>query len=355
MRRTLSFALILAMAATANAQSWRVRTRYNTPGPNPFGWGSSMAFDAARQVCVEFGGTTGGTLTWTWDGRGWTQYNVTPAPAPRVAPGIVYDSSRSLIVLYGGDYGTVFADTWEWNGTDWTLRNIPGPGPRTRHGMAYDSDRHVTVLTGGGVSDTWEYDGVAWSQRTTNDPVHYGSMTYDTARHITLLVDDVSTWGWNGQQWSALAASPIGPIDSSLVFDTDRNVAILFAGADFQEGQTHEWNGTAWTHLLITSPIARPDNAFAYDSVRQRAVLFGGRCYCDSGGTRETWEYGRICYADCDGISAPAVLNVNDFICFINAFAAKSPYANCDNSSIAPVLNANDYICFSNSYAAGCP
>ena len=56
MRRTLSFALILAMAATANAQSWRVRTRYNTPGPNPFGWGSSMAFDAARQVCVEFGG-----------------------------------------------------------------------------------------------------------------------------------------------------------------------------------------------------------------------------------------------------------------------------------------------------------
>jgi hypothetical protein len=29
--------------------------------------------------------------------------------------------------------------------------------------------------------------------------------------------------------------------------------------------------------------------------------------------------------------------------------------ANCDNSTINPVLNVNDFSCFLNQYAAGCP
>lgn len=61
------------------------------------------------------------------------------------------------------------------------------------------------------------------------------------------------------------------------------------------------------------------------------------------------------CYANCDGsISAP-ILNVNDFICFLNRFAAGDSYANCDASTIVPTLNVNDFVCFMNSYAAGCP
>jgi hypothetical protein len=49
------------------------------------------------------------------------------------------------------------------------------------------------------------------------------------------------------------------------------------------------------------------------------------------------------------------VLNVNDFTCFLNAFAAGSPYANCDQSTTPPVLNVNDFTCFLNTFAAGCP
>jgi hypothetical protein len=29
-------------------------------------------------------------------------------------------------------------------------------------------------------------------------------------------------------------------------------------------------------------------------------------------------------------------------------------YANCDASKLAPVLNVNDFTCFINNYAAGC-
>ena len=61
------------------------------------------------------------------------------------------------------------------------------------------------------------------------------------------------------------------------------------------------------------------------------------------------------CYANCDGSTTAPVLNVNDFICFQQKYAAGDAYANCDGSTTAPVLNVNDFICFQQKFAAGCP
>jgi len=47
-------------------------------------------------------------------------------------------------------------------------------------------------------------------------------------------------------------------------------------------------------------------------------------------------------------------LNVQDFGCFLNKFAAGDPYANCDASTVAPILNVQDFACFLNRFAAGC-
>lgn len=69
---------------------------------------------------------------------------------------------------------------------------------------------------------------------------------------------------------------------------------------------------------------------------------------------------GQACYADCDRGGS---LNINDFLCFMNAFAAASTlpheqqvgaYANCDESEDPPALNVNDYFCFMNQFVAGC-
>ncbi|MFN0134440.1 MAG: immunoglobulin domain-containing protein [Phycisphaerales bacterium] len=60
------------------------------------------------------------------------------------------------------------------------------------------------------------------------------------------------------------------------------------------------------------------------------------------------------CYANCDGSTATPILNVNDFTCFLNKFAAGDPTANCDGSTSAPTLNVNDFTCFLNAFAAGC-
>jgi hypothetical protein len=61
------------------------------------------------------------------------------------------------------------------------------------------------------------------------------------------------------------------------------------------------------------------------------------------------------CYANCDGSTVPPVLNVGDFTCFLQRFAAGDSYANCDQSTIPPVLNVGDFTCFLQRFAAGCP
>jgi carboxypeptidase A4 len=61
------------------------------------------------------------------------------------------------------------------------------------------------------------------------------------------------------------------------------------------------------------------------------------------------------CYANCDGSTASPVVNVLDFNCFLNRFAAGDSYANCDGSTVSPVLNILDFNCFLNKFAAGCP
>jgi hypothetical protein len=48
------------------------------------------------------------------------------------------------------------------------------------------------------------------------------------------------------------------------------------------------------------------------------------------------------------------ILNITDFACFLNRFAAGETYANCDDSTTAPVLNIADFACFLNRFAAGC-
>jgi glucose/arabinose dehydrogenase len=61
------------------------------------------------------------------------------------------------------------------------------------------------------------------------------------------------------------------------------------------------------------------------------------------------------CYPNCDGSTAPPVLNVLDFNCFINSFSSGESYANCDGSTTPPALNVLDFNCFLNRFAAGCP
>jgi hypothetical protein len=81
---------------------------------------------------------------------------------------------------------------------------------------------------------------------------------------------------------------------------------------------------------------------------------------CDGNGVPDECEIAAgvqvpcACYANCDGSTAPPVLNVGDFICFEERFAAGDLYANCDGSTTPPVLSIEDFLCFQQRFAAGC-
>ncbi len=59
-----------------------------------------------------------------------------------------------------------------------------------------------------------------------------------------------------------------------------------------------------------------------------------------------------LCYADCD---ATATLDLFDYLCFTDRFAAGDVYAcDCDTSTGPGVCDVFDFICFGNGFAAGC-
>jgi len=63
------------------------------------------------------------------------------------------------------------------------------------------------------------------------------------------------------------------------------------------------------------------------------------------------------CYVNCDLSVDTPFLNVADFTCFLQKFAAQDPYANCDcpvQGCSPPTFNVADFTCFLQKFAAGC-
>ena len=83
-------------------------------------------------------------------------------------------------------------------------------------------------------------------------------------------------------------------------------------------------------------------NVVGWDNVC--IVLDRGAC-CDQG-----------CYPDCDSSTGPGVLDIFDFLCFQNRYAAGASYAcNCDTTTGQDLCDIFDFLCFQNAYSAGCP
>ncbi len=172
----------------------------------------------------------------------------------------------------------------------------------------------------------------------------------------------------------------------------DNNTAPI--GWSLNTSFTFPANPGAWTplHVDLTSPVAIPagqTTAF-YLATRFHGVRIGGllnpadpQNYSNSDasgysahghnglstmypywGTAATtprvligrtyYSVSSTCYPNCDSSTTAPILNVLDFSCFLNRFAAGDTYANCDGSTTPPVLNVLDFSCFLNSFAAGC-
>jgi uncharacterized membrane protein len=88
------------------------------------------------------------------------------------------------------------------------------------------------------------------------------------------------------------------------------------------------------------------------------AISDNGRFIAGRAGSTATGTVGFLvelppfCYADCDRSSGKGVLDLFDFLCFINKFNSNDPYGNCDNDGAFDLF---DFLCFINHFNAGCP
>ena len=84
----------------------------------------------------------------------WTQKEDI-GPSPRYGHAMAYEAARQRVVLFGGSgFGGsgssgLLNDTWGWDGAAWTQLADMGPPARRNHAMAYDESRHRLVLFGG--------------------------------------------------------------------------------------------------------------------------------------------------------------------------------------------------------------
>lgn len=261
-----------------------------------------MAYDAARGQVVLFGGLTflSGAFTslgdtWVWDGSKWTQKFPQTSPPARQGHGMVYDSVRHQVVLFGGITAQGTAnDTWLWDGTNWASPSVSPPPARTLQNMAFDSARGQVLMFGGQtasfgqLSDTWVWTGANWVQQNpANVPVERSNaqMAFDSAHSQVVLFggdenDQNDTWLWDGSHWTQASPQTIPPgrSDGVMAFDPPLGKIVLFGGvaaADFAD--TWTWDGTNWAQLSPAAhPSARHSSAMAYDSTHNQMVFFGG-------------------------------------------------------------------------------
>ncbi len=234
-----------------------------------------MAYDAARQRCVLYGGTQNLSSqldeTWEWDGTSWVQIAV-PGPGARRSHNMVFANHLGATVLFGGWNGAHLGDTWQYDGSTWVLRALPqSPTARGVHGMAYDALRQEVVIFGGSagnpgltVGDTWIFDGANWVQRSPSSgpPArHHAAMCFvESAGKVSLFggwaanasLDD--TWEWDGVGWSQVATA-VRPaarnwIETSYAYHATAQRALLFGGwnnTGTPLGDAWEFDGTNWT------------------------------------------------------------------------------------------------------------
>lgn len=163
----------------ASNQTWEydgVNWIQRTPASNPGALDSpAMCYADTLQRTVLFGGVTpvSGAMnatTWLWDGSAWQAAVVFgPSPQPRYAAEMVFDAARQVCVMFGGitASGQLLDETWEFDGVTWTPAQPPAPLTRRAASMAFDRLRGHNVLFGGGagltsgagstLGDTWTY------------------------------------------------------------------------------------------------------------------------------------------------------------------------------------------------------
>jgi hypothetical protein len=373
---------------TVNASSW-TNVSSGSPAAPPCVGDGTLAYDAALQEFVSFGGVIGcggntsvGGSTWTFANGTWTNRStsLSRAPSDRYGMAMAYDAADGYVVAYGGTDGRnhVFNDTWTFNGT-WsniTTRQTSPPPPRFNAGVVYDNATGSVLLVGGynnafaNQNDTWSFAGGQWSAVpgvSSLPPLRAPGMIYDPATSSVLLYGGMGnsgplggTWSFANGTWTPLnpANSPPALWDVAAFYDRVNGMALLFGGytgyvgSYYPDGGTWGYSAGSWTNLTASvtgSPSDRGAARVAWDGTKNFALLFGGRGAGANGILlNDSWEFSSVPLQSTTLDLSPAVVDLGNPVSLTaEPFGGAAPYS-YNYSGLPPgcgTMNQSSFTC----------
>ena len=283
-----------------------------------------------------------------------------------------YDDGSGPALFAGGDLSLVFQGAARWDGQQWAQAGTGMNGAVNAlcvHGGSLYAAGLFNLAANQPAEGLARWEGGDW-RGLTGVPVK--PITAMASHGGTLYIAGASTDGasvhaLHGSSWFTLPAVGVSPGMTSVSALCSRDEdgagpapAVLCASVETSDAgsppeyRLMRWDGREWS--VVSEGLDGGVRAFAGFGA---GTLYAGGAFQRVGG-ETSWflaglgECPARCYANCDESTAAPVLNINDFQCFVNQFAAGMARANCDRSTAAPALNVLDFVCFLNEFAAGC-
>lgn len=269
-------------------------------------WGHAAVYDAARdRMLVYAGASEHGDLgdLWAFDlaSETWTQLAaVAPEPPPRINPGVVLDSLRDRLVIFGGRTGLTgtLDDVWAFELATATWHSLAaGPPARQRPHAASDGAR-AWFYGGEGTlarvfGDLWELDFASdtWRELPGDRGRTCGAFAYADGALVVIgghdvvaVDDDLRRYDITRAEWSTLAARGSTAAGAHWAFDLDRATGrVWLAGGDHLDNYDTSLTDALALDAMAFSrvptanlPPVHDHATLVVDPVRGNVVLFGG-------------------------------------------------------------------------------
>jgi hypothetical protein len=273
----------LTLAQTWNGTAWRVQ---HTPDPAGLRHSSLVSVSctsasACMAVGKVYGPRSGATLAESWNGTAWT---IRPAPAP---PGTFGELSGvscasatacTAVGYYRAGPGSLAVPLAEsWNGTAWTIQQVPGPAGGTNivlDSVSCTSPSTCTAVgnyesSGALVGLAERWNGTTWAIQATpaGDDTLYG-VSCGSATTCTAVGDSYGfpaglsalAESWRDGTWKVQRTPFVPGVFTSLYGVSCRSPRGCAAVGGYTTGSglavplAEAWNGTAWTLQAAASP-----------------------------------------------------------------------------------------------------